>query len=251
MQWQRRWSIWAIFAIASGLKRDEIQPTATWRHGLRVNFNSYCIFIHQNFDQKISFGKGGDKHQKLHEKNLISSSASLNDVVFFSFLPKKSVEQFPMSQPLTPLYVKKVVNLEISVRQWQEEKGHSKLTKIEVKENIWKPWKSLATIFYRLVRGLSSSKTTISSKVVVFQWKYHLEVQNVMGFLPAEKTSWMIPNIRGWFQHAASSLQRKYGTGRSARNLPLFVGWTTRWVPLLVINGVMGPIYQNGLTKHG
>jgi len=27
MQWQRRWSIWAIFAIASGLKRDEIQPT--------------------------------------------------------------------------------------------------------------------------------------------------------------------------------------------------------------------------------
>lgn len=118
MQWQRRWSIWAIFAIASGLKRDEIQPTATWRHGLRVNFNSYCIFIHQNFNQKISFGKGGgDKHQKLHEKNLISSSASLNDVVFFSFLPKKSVEQFPMSQPLTPLYVKKVVNLEISVRQ--------------------------------------------------------------------------------------------------------------------------------------
>ena len=29
MQWQR-WSIWAILAVASGLKRDEIQPTATW-----------------------------------------------------------------------------------------------------------------------------------------------------------------------------------------------------------------------------
>lgn len=70
MQWQRRWSIWAIFAIASGLKRDEIQPTATWRHGLRVNFNSYCIFIHQNFNQKISFGKGGGTNTRNSMKKI-------------------------------------------------------------------------------------------------------------------------------------------------------------------------------------
>eukprot|EP00434_Breviolum_minutum_P032312 symbB.v1.2.028574.t1/scaffold3036.1/size64867/4 len=45
MQWQRRWSIWAIFALASGLKRDEIQPT--------VGFSMLPPVYRGNVEQEI------------------------------------------------------------------------------------------------------------------------------------------------------------------------------------------------------
>ena len=214
MQWQRRWSIWAIFALASGLKRDEIQPTATWRHG-RVNFNSYCIFIHQNFENIILGKGGGDKHQKLHEKNLNFFSI-IEWCRVFSCCQKKSFEQFPMSQPLTPFIWKRSWALKLSwgcdTYYWVDD--------------------------HPLLYGNNGSLDP-GTYEKYHQWWFSDGVFTSWRKIPADFFV-MIPDIRGWFQHAASSLQRKCGTGRSARNLPLFVGWTTRWVPLLVINGVYG-----------
>ena len=115
MQWQRRWSIWAIFAIASGLKRDEIQPTATWRHG-RVN--SLLVWSTKLWSKNLVWEGGGQTNTRNSMKKISFLLLHHWMMSCFFLVAKKSFEQFPMSQPLTPLYVKKVVSLEIIVRLW-------------------------------------------------------------------------------------------------------------------------------------